>query len=145
MVIEADRSDWSIGIQDQGAAGAAGNRVSQSGANARDGTELNGARAKVRLLVVERHSLQKGRGAAFNSHRRRRRGNITYIDLREDVVVIVAQIESPLGVRSYCRGEGVAAIVLQVSYVAGVVTVLANVNGAAQVDPVLRSVVCSHP
>src|SRR5215475_6964280 len=139
MVIEADRSGWSIGIQDQSAAGAAGNRVTQSGANARDGTELNGARAKVRLLVVERQSLQKGRGAAFNSYWRRWRRHITNICLREDVVVVVAQIESPLRVRSHSRGERIAAVVLQVANVARVITVLANVNGATQIDPVLRT------
>src|SRR5262252_11079421 len=113
MVIEAERPGWSIGIEDQCAAYAAGNRISQSGANAWNRTELNGARAEVRLLVIERHPAQKWCSAARDGYRRRGCRDKTDIRLREDVAIVVAQIESPFSLRSYCSRKGVAAIVLQ--------------------------------
>ena len=43
MIVEADWTGWSIRIQDQCAADAAGDRITQSGAHATNRTKLNGS------------------------------------------------------------------------------------------------------
>src|SRR5437899_6680227 len=95
MVIKIERPCRRVWIQDQRVSGAAGYGVTHAGCDPLNGLQVERTGAIVGQIIVEGQSGQKW-GSAGQSARRRRSCNEADVGLRENVLIVIGQVHTPL-------------------------------------------------
>src|ERR1051326_1709961 len=138
MVIESQRSGGSVGVKNQSIAIAAGDSVAKGSGQALHRLKINGARADVRCFRVNGQTGEERRTAIQRATVRRnyRRRDEADVALGKNVIVVVGEIQPPVRLRrSKHAVKSIAAVVLLIADIGGVIAVFADVDGRAEIPP----------